>query len=425
MAKYKKRKLKKMANKNNTKTSMLSKAKGLLVALKYQFLKHSASLMAIIFYKLKTPLPHLYQFYFITYHATGHNAMMNFLAYCGVSLNHDWQHINGFERYERNYKRLLSVRTNCALALCEYNFKDFLKYTRLLNAKVPALLLVRDPISILKSCINFISNENTQIIGGEQTRLLEYLRYGAYNPITKERYFANSPCLDTIEIMITQFQDKKMDTLFTLFIFDALLSALPQITQKHYVDMEEIKPSKAFTTMQLLSQKFGFPPPKQEDKPLFERQFYAQLYCIFPLTLVITTQDSEIKLLLTNQKNTKGIDMTETLMPSSYQKNPNLENCKVFVKTHKETQEISKHFAQVSTELIATLEILLQFVESKKSKALSEKDILEYFASHPKLAKEFKAICDQDLQDLKVQRPDIIESWKNYQAFIKICEELD
>ena len=104
-------------------------------------------------------------------------------------------------------------------------------------------------------------------------------------------------------------------------------------------------------------------------------------------------------------------------MPPSYQNNPNLENCKVFVETHKEVQEISRYFTQIQTELIATLEILLKIVEIKKSKALNEENVLEYFASHPKIAKDFQEILDEDLQDLKTQRPDIIESWKYYKAF--------
>ena len=204
----------------------------------------------------------------------------------------------------------------------------------------------------------------------------------------------------------------------TLFIFDELLSDLPHITQKYYVDMEEIKGDKAFETMQKLSYELGFPPPKEEDRPLFKTQVYAHLYFLFPLHLVVTTKDSEVKLLLANRtRRIKGIDITEKLMPTSYQNNPNLENCKVFVETHKEVQEISRYFTQIQTELIATLEILLKIVEIKKSKTLNEENILEYFASHPKIAKDFQEILDEDLQDLKTQRPDIIESWKYYKAF--------
>lgn len=86
-------------------------------------------------------------------------------------------------------------------------------------------------------------------------------------------------------------------------------------------------------------------------------------------------------------------------------------------------QEISRYFTQIQTELIATLEILLKIVEIKKSKTLNEENVLKYFASHPKIAKDFKAILDKDLRDLKAQRPDIIKSWKYYQTFELLMQD--
>lgn len=130
-------------------------------------------MIAPIFYKLSKPLPPHYQFYFITYHAIGHNAMMDFLKYCGVSINGDCQEISSLERYKKNYETLSRFHTHCPLALCEYNFKDFYQYTHLLNARVPALLLVRDPISVLKSCINFVATPKEKTINeGGQNKLL-------------------------------------------------------------------------------------------------------------------------------------------------------------------------------------------------------------------------------------------------------------
>lgn len=155
-----------------SKTITLIKEKSIFAAIQYMFLKKVAKLIAPIFFRLNRPLPHSYQFYFITYHTTGHNAMMNFLQNCGVSVNVNFLE-NGLQRYVQNYARLSTYPTHATLAICEYNFKDFVKYTRTLNAKVPALILVRDPISMLKSNINFIvpTKENIQLAGGgaEQT----------------------------------------------------------------------------------------------------------------------------------------------------------------------------------------------------------------------------------------------------------------
>lgn len=53
------------------------------------------------------------------------------------------------------------------LSLSEHHFEDYAKYTRLIQAKVPALVLVRDPISTLKSYLNFAQpNKNLTYSGG-------------------------------------------------------------------------------------------------------------------------------------------------------------------------------------------------------------------------------------------------------------------
>ncbi|MCX2716495.1 DUF2972 domain-containing protein [Helicobacter sp. MIT 21-1697] len=246
------------------------------------------------------------------------------------------------------------------------------------------------------------------------------MQYGAYNPHTQESYFSHSPCLDKIESYIAKAQ--KQDEFHSWFILNELLTSLPHITQKHYVDMSEITKDRAFETMKRLSHIFGFETPKEVDKHLFEEQAYAHLYFILPLHLCLVLQDCQITLTLA--KNAKDIDITDKIMPPSYQNNPDLENCKVYVKTHKEVQMIQSHFEMIQRELIATLEALLHIVVTKKQQALSEKDILEYFASHPQIAKNFKALCDKDLQDLKRERADIIESWTHYQAFESLCEKL-
>lgn len=94
-----------MQNKNYSKTLTTQKTR-FFTALHNKFSNYFTNCIAFIFYKLNKPLPHTYQFYFITHHATGHNAMMDFLKHCGISINGDIQNINALQRYKQNYKRL-------------------------------------------------------------------------------------------------------------------------------------------------------------------------------------------------------------------------------------------------------------------------------------------------------------------------------
>ncbi|ELY7257938.1 DUF2972 domain-containing protein, partial [Campylobacter upsaliensis] len=51
-------------------------------------------------------------------------------------------------------------------------------------------------------------------------------------------------------------------------------------------------------------------------------------------------------------------------------------------------------------------------------------DVLQYFKVKPKQAKIYKEILDKELIFIKKERPDIVDSWKYYKEFEKICENL-
>ncbi|ELW3279790.1 DUF2972 domain-containing protein, partial [Campylobacter jejuni] len=61
----------------------------------------------------------------------------------------------------------------------------------------------------------------------------------------------------------------------------------------------------------------------------------------------------------------------------------------------------------------------------EKAKFFDEEDILEYFKKNKDLAFKLKNILDEDYDHIKQYRPDIVASWKYYQEFEKMCQELD
>ncbi|EHZ0305104.1 DUF2972 domain-containing protein [Campylobacter upsaliensis] len=68
--------------------------------------------------------------------------------------------------------------------------------------------------------------------------------------------------------------------------------------------------------------------------------------------------------------------------------------------------------------------ILKQVIEDEKDKEIKILDVLQYFKAKPKQAKIYKEILDKELIFIKKERPDIIASWKYYQEFEKMCENL-
>lgn len=201
-----------------------------------------------------------------------------------------------------------------------------------------------------------------------------------------------------------------------------MLSSLPHTTERYYLDMKEITKERAFDTMTFLSQTLGFQAPKEQDRELFERQVWANLYFILPFNLQIPLFDSKSLRLTFAQVGHKGENLTQILIPQSYQKNTNLENIQIYIENKKDIQIINENLKMIQAEIIKTLEVLLEIIATKQSHAVSEKDILEYLKSHPQVAKDLKEILDNDLQEIKHDRPDIVESWQYYQEFEVLCK---
>ncbi|MCH5336672.1 MAG: DUF2972 domain-containing protein, partial [Campylobacter sp.] len=56
---------------------------------------------------------------------------------------------------------------------------------------------------------------------------------------------------------------------------------------------------------------------------------------------------------------------------------------------------------------------------------LNEKDVLEYLRNNKQARLDLKSILDEELAHVEAHRPDIVASWKYYQEFENMCEELD
>ncbi len=98
-------------------------------------------------------------FIIIGSHGLGRNAFLLFLQYCNVKVN--WYY--AFECYYKRcymYLTLLLFKPKnkiCAMTFAELNVEQESKIINKINQKIPAVILTRDPISILKTHINLRS----------------------------------------------------------------------------------------------------------------------------------------------------------------------------------------------------------------------------------------------------------------------------
>ncbi|EPT0397170.1 hypothetical protein ACVNVA_000592 [Campylobacter upsaliensis] len=103
--------------------------------------------------KFYPKLPQNYEFVVLNYSVSGHFAFSSFLELCGL------KHINlsqdNYMYYGEARKMLKNSKRQNFLSISLYrNLKKRLKFTKILSCNFPLVILLRDPISRLKTSIN-------------------------------------------------------------------------------------------------------------------------------------------------------------------------------------------------------------------------------------------------------------------------------
>ncbi|ELK0973527.1 DUF2972 domain-containing protein, partial [Campylobacter jejuni] len=384
-------------------------------------------------WEMNLPLPDNYEFVFLSGGLSGHAAMMSFFNVCGIGyLYHhmdlmknryiDYYH---FSRIENLY----SIITYGQYSLTQ-GMNNIGKYLTLIN-KIPILFLVRDPISRLKTGVNHpILNPKSMkeiCLNNDYSDVFKNKMY--VGDIGKNFYYSEKPSMKYLPRWINE------DTMYQTSL--CLLFSNRDIT---YIDMEEIKPAKAFDTMCDLANKFGFKKPT--DKKFFEGIMNGDLAGFIPINLFIDKKN----LIYNNKviyKDNDGIHLqiTSTNLIEFYKQSKEYinftkeffdkplkyENLGIFLKPQEfeRLKQDSKLFDVAKRYLNNFIEALEERIDLEKAKLFKEKDVLNYLKENKELRVKLKNILDKELVHIKQHRPDIVASWKYYQEFEKMCKELD
>ncbi|ECL3415414.1 DUF2972 domain-containing protein [Campylobacter jejuni] len=384
-------------------------------------------------WEMNLPLPDNYEFVFLSGGLSGHAAMMSFFNVCGIGyLYHhmdlmknryiDYYH---FSRIENLY----SIITYGQYSLTQ-GMNNIGKYLTLIN-KIPILFLVRDPISRLKTGVNHpILNPKSMkeiCLNNDYSDVFKNKMY--VGDIGKNFYYSEKPSMKYLPRWINE------DTMYQTSL--CLLFSNRDIT---YIDMEEIKPAKAFDTMCDLANKFGFKKPT--DKKFFEGVMNGDLAGFIPINLfidkknliynnkVIYKDNDSIHLQITStnliefyKQSKEYINFTKEF----FDKPLKYENLGIFLKPQEfeRLKQDSKLFDVAKRYLNNFIEALEERIDLEKAKLFKEKDVLNYLKENKELRVKLKNILDKELVHIKQHRPDIVASWKYYQEFEKMCKELD
>ncbi|WP_416860547.1 DUF2972 domain-containing protein [Helicobacter ganmani] len=404
-----------------------------------------------IAWELNIPLPPYYQFLYFGSHATGNTGLENLIQRCG-----------GLSYYQGDVddRAKAAYITLFTLIMEHTDLQDYFSYIALRNyiphnkkengeklcaliPNTPSIYLVRDPISALKSACSLTPCREVYV---EMKKLVnpEDLLHFLQNRGKGDKEDLRIAETDTFAHLMEYF----IKDIYYCFHDTQLWDFLINFKESIILDMAEIVGDRAFETIHTLTKQLHFPPPKPEDKEIFAMGI-SEYQTILPLTLEFKSHNQVIAITLMDRvfcmDKRKYIFDYNSQRCSSYHKQALEENAnykditfslfgqtcfydRIILCIHSKDWAIlfenENLLGLVKKRLLEIIPLLEKQKEMKNAKKLTEKDILEYLKSHKDLCLEAKVVFEKHLTFLASVRPDIIESWKYYQEFLAMCEEM-
>ncbi|HDZ4937009.1 TPA: DUF2972 domain-containing protein, partial [Campylobacter jejuni] len=371
-------------------------------------------------WEMNLPLPDNYKFVYPLFGLSGGGALSSFFQKCGLNMHYDF-HRSFLKSYYLNYNLFKERYRNNILYYTEWGLNTLYreKFLSLFLKRATILFLVRDPISRLKTAVNHHTNNPDKDVrlfnlSSDFNKILNCKKYGA-NIVGN---FTDDPMIEYLNFWF--FTDR-------WFLYNSFLSSIKNF-KVFYIDMEEIKPTKAFDTMCVLADKFGFKKPT--DKKFFEGVMNGDFLGILPFTLYIHSKDIDnvYSLMksyenLSSLKDNNGIHLqiTSTNLIEFYKQSKEYinftkeffdkplkyENLGIFLKPQEleRLRQDSKLFDVTKRYLNNFIEALEERIELEKAKLFKEKDVLNYLKENKELRIKLKNILDKELVHIKQHRP--------------------
>ncbi|TQR40964.1 hypothetical protein DMB95_05570, partial [Campylobacter sp. MIT 12-8780] len=415
-----------------------------------------ADIEADIAWELNLGLPDKFDFMAIVKAVSGH-AMMYYVIFPECKI----RYVNGFGNgqnsesfYKQSYEKLLHAQEN-------YNLLDFICYGyEQCIEKICAILAhyqnkkiifnTRDPFGRMGSAINHID----WIYMGEYTSGKIFANINLSTPFKKSidtvRYFCNGASEPTLDRFCNQHIMALSD-----FYFHTITKYFKQ-DKIYYLDIEDLAQDRCYDTFCKLASIFNFSKPRLEAKEKFACKHNSPCYGMLPCIILAHNDDianvyfegkTSPENLESLKKKEDGVqfavalrlikfqskfnkEVSENLYPDyeKWHENNNLfKECGIFI-NHEDWQclkENKKLFQAVKKYLQGFMPALKNEIKRQKTIQISKEQILQYYNDRENLKKELYFHLKKELIDIRRARPDIIASWKYYNEFEKMCEDLD
>ncbi|MBZ7933064.1 DUF2972 domain-containing protein, partial [Campylobacter sp. RM10543] len=361
--------------------------------------------------------PHNYEFVFLTGGSCGHMAM--FLYFKLLKINRNWTSQTEFEKYKIAYN-VFNLSKGYNIFSCQWD-QESKKLFYLVNNIVPLVVLLRDPIERIKSLTNHIVKHVDKFD----------LSFNPENVLINKYYkMKDCPSLEKIDSIVENSH---------YFNISQKISYFTNITEVITLDIKDIIGERCYKTFCFLSQKLNFQYPSKDLKQYFITPFVSKVMDMLPLTLEINKHN--VNILLLEDKIEIIITFTKMML---YCNQENLVDLKkdffsniswniqdeiLFLVSKKDEDKLKNNYSLfliVQEYLKNFMNVFEEKIKQEKKKLFNTEDILNYFKENRKLRLKLKSILDNEMIFTKKYcSSDIVASWKYYQEFEKMCEELD
>lgn len=380
-------------------------------------------------WEMNLPLPDNYEFIFLFNSCSGSEAMHHFFYLCGVETR-SWAWYSANDIFKMNYNYLLNseISAPCMPAIVSKNYYEYGNYEKnffLLNKSCDIFFIVRDPITIIKTALNHIDNlyayNNFQ--NNPLYRKITYLNYSFADLFPKILYaYSKAYKVDVKDVI------KCLDNSQFYYTLDERISMLKNVSKEIVcINFEDIKPKNIFNTLNKLAKKFNFKKPLEEYGYIFEKRInmYEGL-----LHLPVTINIFNIEIIITTpymfSLDKDNMNNYENITKFFFESNFILDNIMIVcIKGSINIFLKNKKWIEFKNYIISYIDAFEQYIKDVRRNLISEKDILVYLREYPSLSLAFKKHIDKNISYIKEYYPEYIETWKYYQEFEKMCEELD
>ncbi|HEH5121212.1 TPA: DUF2972 domain-containing protein [Campylobacter coli] len=342
-------------------------------------------------WEMNLPLPDKYKFVYLAFGLSGHGALKLFLQKSLPVIG-----------YLNPIEYIYSISKDACFFIYIHQNNDMEKAVKFLYRVYSQriLFLIRDPIERLKHAVN----------------------HGWYAYIHQKAFDEYNVELDSIGTILDRVQYIDIDNIDCLlknlnywidtacFKYNTILKYTK--SDIFYIDMSEIMPNYAFSSIDKLSRVFDFRSPSEKEKKYYEEIKSSKFRYILPI--VIQYKDLKINITLKQEKPYSCIDIGEYI---GY-RHPILELI-CFSINEKEMDKMvylqSKYMINFFNNFLSQIDEKTRAIEKKKATC---SHILRCINNELKV--KLKNIFDQELIHIKKYRPDIVASWKYYQEFEKL-----